>query len=156
MIYLKHDMKDHNIKDLEGLVRRAKPKVKMDDAMTARLLGDLYAAGAAKRPLYRWRWWCGGAAAGVVLLLGLWGFFSADEAELAGTADIPPYAEDDRANIAFLDSKGPLLQVRLERLGKSYEHPFITVGSGYYQGGNAEYHIDPLLNYSIRLEDGVL
>lgn len=155
MIYHKYDMKDNNIKDLEGLVRRAKPKVKMDDAMAARLLGDLYGAGAAKRPSYR-RWWCGGAAACAALLLGLWWGFSSDEGELVAAADTSLYTERTEAPIAFLDGKGPLLQVRLERLGKSYEHPFITVGAGYHQGGNAEYHIDPLLNFSISLHEGVL
>lgn len=155
MIYHKYDMKDNNIKDLEGLVRRAKPKVQMDDAMTARLLGDLYGAGATKRPSYR-RWWCGGAAACAALLLGLWWGFSSDEGELVAAADTSLYTERTEAPIAFLDGKGPLLQVRLERLGKSYEHPFITVGAGYHQGGNAEYHIDPLLNFSISLHEGVL
>lgn len=84
MIYHKHDMKDNSIKDLEGMVRRAKPKVQMDDAMTARLLGDLYAAGATKRSSYRWRWWCGGAAACAALLLGLWWGFHVEEDAPAG------------------------------------------------------------------------
>lgn len=84
MIYHKHDMKDNSIKDLEGLVRRAKPKVQMDDAMTARLLGELYGAGATKRSSYRWRWWCGGAAAGVALLLGLWNYTLVEEDAPAG------------------------------------------------------------------------
>lgn len=141
-------MNSEKITDVEGLVKKAKLEVKMDDAMTARLLGALY------NPRKKSIWWrVGSVAAGIIMVLGGWSLYLTTDTEQGGAVTQGKLDEEHRG---VLNGGSPILKVKLEQLGKSCEYPFIMIGDGYYRGEYAEYHIDPLYSYSISLKDCVL
>lgn len=141
-------MNSEKIMDVEGLVKKAKLEVKMDDAMTARLLGAFYKP--PKKSIWRR---LGSVAAGIIMVLGGWCLYLATDTEQGGAV---AQGKQDEEHRVVSTCGSPIMKVRLEQLGKSHEYPFIMIGDVYYRGEYAEYRIDPLYSYSISLKDCVL